>query len=391
MSRRESGEGAGARPIRIAHLVVELDIGGTEVMLSRVIRRLDPARYASTLISLLPGGQIESELRGSGIPVICLGVRRGIPDPRAIKRLRGILHDERIDLLQSYSYAPNLIGLFAAKAAGIPAIWSLRCSKVDFSHYKMSAAISFHLNRLLSRFPDLIVANSDAGRLYHRSRGYSGGRMIMVPNGFELDRYRMDEDARRRLRRDLGVDDGTVLIGHVARFDPIKDHRTFVAAGGRVCGSRPEVRLVMIGRGVTKDNPALSGWIAAAGVEGKVFLLGQRTDVDKLMAGLDFLVSSSEDEGFPNVVAEAMACGIPCVVTDAGDSALIVGATGLVVPPRDPAALAAAMERMVDWGPAVRSECGRTARKEIESRFEIGVVVKSFEKIYDGLLSRDGV
>jgi glycosyltransferase involved in cell wall biosynthesis len=379
------------RPIRIAHLVVELDVGGTEVMLSRVIRRLDPRRFTSTLISLLPGGQIESDLRRSGVPVICIGARRGIPDPRSIYRLCEILSRERIDLLQCYSYAPNILGLLAAKAVGIPAIWSLRCSKVDFSHYSRSAAFSFHLNRVLSRYADLIIANSDAGGQYHRACGYSGARMIMVPNGFELDRYRIDHGARKKLREELGVEDGTVLIGHVARFDPIKDHRTFVSASGRVCAARPSTRVVMVGRGVTNDNPTLTGWLAREGLGGKAFLLGQRTDVERIMAGLDFLVSSSEDEGFPNVIAEAMACGIPCVVTNAGDSALIVGETGLVVPAQDPRALSAAMEQMLDYGSKVREERGQAARRQIETRFEISVVVKNFENVYDRLFSPDGV
>jgi len=176
-----------------------------------------------------------------------------------------------------------------------------------------------------------------------------------------------------------------VVFGHVARFDPMKDHAGLLRAAAALVAARPQARLVLIGQGVDGANPALARAVAEYGLAGHAHLLGPRPDVAAWTAGFDVAVSSSVSEGFPNVVGEAMACGVPCLVTDVGDSALVVGDAGRVVPPADAAALAAAAAALVDLGEDGRRRLGAAARARVAAEFGLPVVIGRYEAFYRDL------
>ncbi|MEJ2726124.1 MAG: glycosyltransferase [Deltaproteobacteria bacterium] len=187
--------------------------------------------------------------------------------------------------------------------------------------------------------------------------------------------------------KELGLDHerSAPLVGYIARFDPMKDHPTFLAGACLLLKERRDVHFVMVGRNIDWRNRRLTAGIPKT-LSSNFHLLGERGDVERITAGLDIACSVSSGEGFSNVIGEAMACGTPCVVTDVGDSAFIVGDTGLVVKPRDPEGLVGAWRKLLDLGRGGRSQLGRAARKRIQDHFDISNIVKQYEALYYFLL-----
>jgi glycosyltransferase involved in cell wall biosynthesis len=235
--------------------------------------------------------------------------------------------------------------------------------------------------------PAGIVGCAIKGLEAHSALGYASEKMIQIPNGFDTDVFHPDEAVRSSFREELGVSSDTPLAGVIARFDPQKDHGNFLKAAAYLSGKRGDVRFVLCGDEITPDNLALAGMIDES-LRGKLFLLGRRMDIPRILAALDVLVLPSAGEAFPNVVGESMSCGTPCVVTDVGDSSLIVGDSGIVVPPGDPAALASGMEALFGISRDERRKLGVRGRQRIISEYGIGIVTKKYEDLYSTILSR---
>ncbi len=371
----------------IAHLITTLERGGAEAMLSKLVRVQATQGVRPVVISLTGAGAYGPELERAGIAVWSLGMRRGVPEPMALFRLIGILRREKPQLLQTWLYHADLLGLLAAPLAGVPRLcWNLRCSDMDRRGY---SRLSRWLPRLLACFsgrPDAVLVNSEAGRRLHHQLGYRPRRWQVIANGFDTDLYRPDPAARREVRASLAVPDDALVVGLIARFDPMKDHATFLAAAERVARRHPDARFVLVGRDVEAGNPAFAA--AATGqLAGRVSLLGIRSDMPRLMAGLDICcLSSAFGEGFPNVIGEAMACGVPCVATDVGDAGWIIGDTGRVVPPVNPTALAEALDDLLELPPDGRQRLGAAARRRIEENFSIGIIAGQYREVYSALM-----
>jgi glycosyltransferase involved in cell wall biosynthesis len=352
--------------MQLLHVITGLGMGGAERMLVRLLGAMDRARFPARVVSLTDLGALGPEIAALGVPVEALGMRRGVPDPRGLTRLRRIVRESRPDVVQSWLYHADLMSCFAgAKRLA----WNLRCSDMDFARYGRSTRWAVRALARLSGQPDAVLCNAEAGRRLHESLGYHPRRWEIVPNGFDLQRFRPDPTARARLWAMLGLPEDAVVIGLVARLDPQKDHATAFAALERV----PEAHLVCIGRDVPAPSP-------------RVHALGERSDVDALVPGFDIAtLSSAFGEGFPNVLGEAMACGVPCVTTDVGDAGAIIGDTGFVVPLRDPAALAAGWQRMIALGPEGRARLGTAARERVVANWSIATIARRYEDIYASL------
>jgi glycosyltransferase involved in cell wall biosynthesis len=373
------------KAIKIVHLITGLQVGGAEMMLYKLLSRMDAGRFRSIVVCMTGEGQVAEWIRKLGIDVHPLGMRRGRPSLAAALRLVGLLRRERPTILQTWLYHADLLGLLTARLAGCPGVvWNIRSSKVEMYQHKRLLRYTIRTCAGLSRQPDAIVVNSVAGRRDHRRIGYHPRAWVLIPNGFDTERFRPDQ-AARCLRSELGLNSDTFLIGLVARFDPLKDHTTFLKAAGLLHSCCPEVHFVLVGRDVTLDNPVLSRLIEQGKLTRAVHLLGERRDVPRLTAGLDLATSCSVSEGFPNAVGEAMASAIPCVVTDVGDSALLVGDAGLVVPPGQPDELAAAWARFVQLEPAQRQRLGDAARQRILSNFGLDAIARQYQDLYEEL------
>jgi glycosyltransferase involved in cell wall biosynthesis len=291
--------------------------------------------------------------------------------------------------MQTWMYHADLVGGLAARLAGnIPVAWGIRHSDLSSETSSRMTHLTVKACALLSHWlPDRIVCCSEAARQVHTAIGYAAEKMVVIPNGYDVETFRPDFAARGSVRKVLGVSEDAPIIGMVARFDPQKDHRTFIRAAQLLHRDRPDAHFLLCGMEVTWENQELARWIDDAGLRTHCHLLGRRDDdIANVTAALDIAsLSSSYGEGFPNVVSEAMCCGVPCVVTDIGDAALIVGQTGIVVPARNPEALAAAWRTMLEMGCEGRRPLGIAARQRIRERFDIAEIAGRYEHLFEEL------
>jgi glycosyltransferase involved in cell wall biosynthesis len=374
-------------PLRVQHLITDLNTGGAELSLSRILAGMDRSQFENRVITLLPTGPIGENLLAAGIQVRSLNMRPGQPTSRAILQLTGWLRRERPDILQTWLYHADLLGLLAAKIAGIRrVVWNVRSSDHDLSQYRPLTGIVLKLCTWLSGWPQAVVTNSRSGQEYHTRLGYHPRRWVWIPNGIDVQTFRPDPGLRGAIRRELDLPAESFLIGLVARFHPMKDHGTFLHAAGILAPRFADVHFVLAGEGVNPANRFLVDRIQTEHLSGRVHLLGRRTDIPRLMAGLDLMSSSSSSgEGFPNTIAEGMASAVPCVVTEVGDAAFLVGATGIVVPRENPPALADGWQRIIALGPEGRQALGEAARRRIEQEFSIAKAVQKYQHLYQSL------
>jgi glycosyltransferase involved in cell wall biosynthesis len=350
-------------------------------------------RMHSTVISFIGPGIVGERIQSLGIPVYRLGMRPGVPDPLALLRLVRLLRRLRPELVQTWLYHADLIGGVAARLAGVPKLaWNIRNGNLDRDKNKRHTRWVAKTCSLLSRrLPDRIVCNSRNAAAVHQAAGYDAARFVIIPNGFDLSLYRPDPEVRLSLRAELGLASNATLVGLIARFDVQKDHHCFIQAAKDVAAAQPGVHFVLAGTAVTGDNPILSAWVREAGLQDRVHLLGPRQDIARLMPALDVLVSSSVGEAFPNVLGEAMACGVPCVATDVGDSAWIVADTGIVVAPGRPDRLVQGMLDLLAAGPERRAALGVAARERVHEKFDMAQVAQRYLRLYRDLLAGEAV
>lgn len=372
---------------RIVHLVTGLDVGGAEMMLVRLLGRMDRSRFDNHVISLLPLGALTSGLEAHGVPVSTLSMRRGLPSPIALARLVKALRRLRPSILQTWMYHADILGTVARALARVPVlVWNIRASDVDMSQYGWLSALTRRLGAAWSRRPNAVIVNSDAGRLAHERLGFRPRRWVVIPNGIDVEEFRPDAQCRTATRAALGLEPSTVAVGLVARFDPMKGHEVFLDAAARLARDHHGVHFLLAGAGVEVGNALLRGWIEAGVLQGRVSLLGVRRDIAALDGAFDIAVmASSFGEGFPTAIGEAMASGVPCVVTDVGDAARLVDATGWIVPPHDAAAMATALREAVGLPTNERASRGLAARERVVREFSLEQATKAYEDLYQSL------
>ena len=371
-------------PIRICHLISDLDTGGAERSLVNLVTALDPARFRSEVISLVEPGPMAKPLEAAGIKVTTLGMRRGQPTLSGLLALIRHLRAGRPAILQTWLYHADLIGTAAAWIARSERLlWNVRCT--DITHAPTEQRIRWLVRSLavLSGRPDAVVVNSERGRRDHEALGYHPRSWVDIPNGVDLARFRLRRSERGELRAQLGLKADACVIGLVARFHPMKDAETYLRAAALFAQSNPNSQFVLCGEGFDAGNASLAALIVELGLEGRVVLLGRRPDTEAIYPALDVLsLCSIYGEGFPNVLSESMACGVSCVVTDVGDSAAIVGDTGIVVPMRDPAALAAGWQDVIARG---SQTMGHRARARVESNYSLDLMRARYAALYESI------
>ena len=359
-----------AAPARsILFLIPSLAAGGAERQLIGLAAGLDRAGWRVRVLTFYGGGAFSGELLERGVAVESLD-RRGLLDlPGFAWRLIRSVRRDRPDILHPYLLAPNIASIllkpFVPRAQ---VVWGVRASNMNLGHYGRRSSLIFALSCRLARFADLIICNSTSGLEHHAKRGYPRRRMVVIPNGIDLEAFAPDPAARRAIRAGWGVADSDRLVGLVGRLDPMKDHPTFLRAAALVALERPDVRFVCVGYGPAAREP-LERLTAELGLTDRLIWAGGRSDLAAVHNAFDLTVSSSAwGEGFPNVVAEAMASGIACVVTDVGDSAAVVGDTGWVVPAGRPGDMATAiMSALAD--PEDLARRGVLARERVVREF----------------------
>jgi glycosyltransferase involved in cell wall biosynthesis len=376
--------------MRITHVVTDLERGGAQQMLLDLLRARDRADVEAEVVSLAPRGPLAARIEALGVRARSLGLRRTLPNPGAVVVLAAWLRRRRPDAVHAWLGHANLVAGLAARLAGRPPlIWGIHHTPLERAGTRASTRWTLAAcRRLAARLPARIVSCSEAAARAHVADGYPVERMVVIPNGCDTAAFRPDPPSRAAVRRELGLPGDAVLIGQSARVHPQKDHATAVAAIGRLARRQVDVRLVCWGAGATPDNARLAGWMDAAGVRGRCHLLGEREDVSRLTAAMDLATSTSAyGEACPLVLLEAMSAGVPCVATDVGDARAMVGDTGLVVPPRDPAALAAAWSALLEAGAEARARLGEGARRRVLARFSLPAAAHAYRRLYGEVAS----
>jgi glycosyltransferase involved in cell wall biosynthesis len=375
---------------RVAFLIHHLAAGGAERQLVELVKGMDRSRFSVAVVTFYGGGALGSELEGlESVKKISLE-RKGRWDlGTLLVRLPRVLRMWRPDVLYGFMEVPNLICLLAGRVTGAKVVWGIRRSRRDLTDYDWAERWSARLGAWLARFPDLVIVNSLAGKRDYQTRGYPSARMTVIPNGIDVARFFPDRAAGLRVRASWGVPESQPLIGLVGRIHPMKGHHVFLEAAARLVGEGKNARFAVVGDGPASNQDGLRSQSESLGLGGRVVWEPYRGDMNDVYNALDIHAScSSYGEGFSNAIAEAMACGIPCVATDVGDAGHIVGDAGFVVPTRDPPAMAAAWRRMLELGAEDRSRLGQVARKRICDTFSRSQMVSRTEAALDAVARR---
>ncbi len=375
----------------ITHIIPTLEMGGAEMMLSNLLAGMDRSRWRVSVVSLRERGSLANRIEALGVGVSTIGISDSLPSPQAVWRLLRQLRVCAPEVLQGWMYHGNLAALVGRMLGpGRPrVVWNIRSDVFDFSVESRLTAGLVRLCALLSRRADRIIYNSRSSASGHANLGFVGTRAVIIPNGFDTRLFAPSPETRAAFRARVGVSDDTVLIGRIGRYHPVKDYPAFLEAAAILAVDHNDVRFVLAGPGVDKQNPELVRLIARFGLESVVHLLGEVSATNEMMASLDILCSSSAyGESFPNVLGEAMACGVPCVTTDLGDSAWVVGNSGYVVPPRNPRALAAGCNALIAAGREGRRRIGALGRERVVWEFSLERALSRYEDLYNDLLER---
>ena len=375
--------------IKIFHLISTLDTGGAELFLSRLVARADKGRFENIVVSMTNIGNVGEKIASAGIQVFSLGMKKGLPDPVGMIRLIKQVRKFQPDIIQCWMYHSNLLGVFIKLFfPKIKIIWNIRCSNMEFGAYGIIYDLTVKAGAFLSRMPDFLIFNSFAGKRFHFELGYWNSKWAIFHNGIDPEKYRPLLRKDHFLRAELDIPEKSFVITCVARFDPMKDHKTFFDAVKIILENKSDVHFIMAGRGMIPENKIIQEQIKEIEKKEHIHLIGERADINRLYSISDLACSSSAyGEGFSNAIAEAMAASVPCVVTDTGDSAFIVGNTGAVVPVRDSTALAREWKKMMETDGISFLEYGKQAEKRIHTKFRLAHTITRYESLFSELVS----
>ena len=360
------------KPPIVLHVIPGLGTGGAEHMLANLVAAPRAQPISQVVVNLMNGGELSATIRSTGIPVHDLGANSTMDAPIAVVRLAKLIAEYKPVAVQSWLYYADLASLWALKLSGRRAMtrlyWGVRSSDMEQRQYRWALAWTINTCVRQSGQPDAVVANSFVGRDVHRRLGYAPKAFPVIPNGVDTVRFRPDAPSRDRIRQRLGIPADMPVAIHVARVDPMKDHASFVAIAAAI----PNVQFIMVGAG-TENIAAPPNTLA----------LGMRRDVPELLAASDFAISTSAfGEGFSNVIAQAMACGLPVAATDIGDARRIIGDGGTIVPARNVPAMVAAIRDILEQPPAEKQRRAAYARQRMTDLYSLESAVAAYDALH---------
>ncbi|RUO27870.1 glycosyltransferase family 4 protein [Aliidiomarina sanyensis] len=372
--------------IKIVHIISSLDDGGAEGVLYRLCKY--DSKHKHVVISMMHEGKYGPLLRGVGVEVHCLNMPQSRVSLAGLGKLFKLLRKDKPNVVQTWMYHADLIGGVISRLAGVKNVfWNVRNTTLEPGKSKRSTICVVKVCAFVSGLiPKKVVYCAYEARAVHEALGYKKGKAEIIGNGYDLTHFSINSDARVAFRNEIGLSVDENLIGMVGRYDPQKDHGKLIDALGLVINAGYDCKLVLIGRDLDANNQTLIKKIDDNKLTDNVVLLGQRTDIPAVMNGLDLhVLSSSFGEAFPNVLAEAMACATPCVSTEVGDAALIVGETGWIVPPKEEQALADTIMQALEEKQANHqawSERKASCRNRIVENFSIERMVGAYLQVW---------
>lgn len=372
------------KQVKVCSIITGLTTGGAETVLFKLLQQLDRNIFSPHVISLTDGGTIGPRIEAAGIPVEMIRMRRGIPDPFRFFQLIKRLRDISPDVVHTWMYHADLIGGLAARAAGAPrVIWGVRSADFIRADTSRSTKLVFWMCAKMSRWlPDIVLYNSQKGMMHHHELEYREQRSIVIPNGIDSEAFAPSDEARKDVRRELHVPPNTPLLGMVGRFDPLKNHDGFIEAATYLHRTLPDVHFVLVGQGIEWDNVRLARRIEQASLTKAFHLLGHRSDIARITAALDVAALTSWSEAFPNVLVEAMVCGVPCVSTDVGDANAILGDAQWIVSVGDMPEFAARCAKLLLLPPEERVSLSHRGRRRAIELFDLKAIARRYERVY---------
>lgn len=371
---------------RVLHVISGLGSGGTEGVLSRLVINGNREEVVSGVVSLTDEGIHGATLRAAGIPVWVARMPKGLPTWGYRRALARAVREFRPDVISGWLYRGNLAALGASRdAGGAPVVWNIRHSLHEWKRERPLFRLTVVANRWRIDRPDLVVYNSHAARDQHRDFGFLAHQDRVIPNGFDLERFRPDAQARSRWRGQWGVAEDQVVVGLVARWHPVKNHAGFLEAAARCLRAHPRTVFVLAGDGCDRNNAELVALAERADLGNHLILMGRVEGVEGVTAALDLAVNASFGEAFSNAVGEALACGVPCLATSVGDSRKIVGENGWTV---EPDALSQGLSGMVALGREGLAAKARGARERMEAEYRLETMNERFAECYRMLKRR---
>ncbi|NKB64469.1 MAG: glycosyltransferase [Gammaproteobacteria bacterium] len=374
----------------VMHVITGLNVGGAEKML---VRLLQNTAHQSVVVSLRDKGVLGEEIAASGIPVHCLYLSRSASVLWGGVKLKVLIERYRPAVVQSWLYAADFLGSYVAVRQNIPSIWNVRQSETAWISGQKHIGLNQRINaRMSGKWPSSIVYCGHEARRRHEQIGYRCESSHVIPNGIDIQRFSPNANERNRLRqewfREWQLDDQTMLIGIVGRYDPLKNHHRFLRtiAALKTRTGKP-FRGVMVGRGMDGGNHELRAMIDGLGLSGHCHLLGERGDVESVMNALDRALLTSDSEGWPNVLGEAMACGKICLSTRVGDVDDVLGDAGFTVDVNDEKGLVDACEQAMNLPLDVGNELEIQARKRIVDRFSLSATVGLYDQLYSSYIT----
>jgi len=376
--------------MKIIIIITGLKRGGAETILFELLKILKYSSLNLHVISLTGKGVVYNDIIELGVPVSVVGGKRGSFSILSFFRLLSLLREIKPDIVHTWMYHADLFGGLAAKAAGInKIIWSIHNTNLDKDKTKIVTRMIVRMCIVVSSWvPSDILSCSKKSSQEHIRIGYPKRKMVIIPNGFDTSRYRPTKEFRKTLLNEISAQEDIFLIGHMGRYDPVKNHIGFIRAASILHKKIPKTRFILAGDGVDGNNKELNALINSLGISKMVHMLGYRSDTSRIIPSLDILVSSSHGEAFPLVVGEAMSCEVSCVVTDVGDSSYLVGNTGKVVRPNNIHELSGAIESLLQMKVKDRQYLGKIARRRIIENFDIRIVAKQYKVFYENVVSK---
>ncbi|BCA54210.1 putative Lipopolysaccharide core biosynthesis glycosyltransferase [Nitrospira sp. KM1] len=358
---------------RIIFLTRSLNYGGSERQLIGLAKALWSRKTPVSVVTFYPDGSLAQDLRSVGVPLQSLDKLSRWNVAGFVVRLVKAIRQMEPAILHGYLSTANILTvLIKPFCPRVKIAWGVRASDMQLEQYGRIDQIQSWIETLLSRFADIIIVNSQAGLTTALRKGFPRHKMIVIPNGIDSQRFRPNPELRDKMRAQWGVASHERVVGLVGRLDPMKGHRVFIKAAGLLAQGSPHVRFVCVGDGPEEYKRELMELSHNAHLGQRLMWVGAQDDVEAVYNALDVLAScSSYGEGFSNVIGEAMACGVACVVTDVGDAKEIVGDTGIVVARDDAGALVHAWLTILSREDGQRHEMSVMVRKRIVEHYSV--------------------
>jgi glycosyltransferase involved in cell wall biosynthesis len=372
---------------KILHVIPVLGRGGAPIMLHRLIRAIPTELGCQHEVLVLRElSHFDHDFHNLGVPLHSLNLRSPIMLLPAARRLRSLIRIARPDIVQGWMYHGNVAAVLGCRT-GAPIVWSVAHSLHPNQGEKLLTRAIIRLGPLMSHRVERIVFCSEASARQHFHIGYPAARSLVIPNGVDTNEFIPAPEGKRSRRIDLGLPGDGMLIGHAGRFHPVKNHLGLIRAFSKAAALHEHAHLVLAGRGLDSGNMELRQLIAEHGLEDRVHLLGEVAQIQRLLPALDIYVSASHSEAFPVGLLEAMACCVPAVATDVGDSAAIIGEVGIVVPPRSVERLSEGLLRLLAITPAERQALGEQARSRVSQLYSLRRMADSHQVLYTSLMN----